>query len=68
MEFMQQITERLSEIAQSISAVQSLVSLASESVPEGEDFFDEIGSIADEMMDLVVDAESIAVLDLDEYL
>lgn len=68
MEFMRTITERLEEIHQALDAIQAAAFTAADNYPELSDFYDEISDLADEMEELAISADSVAAIDLEDYM
>lgn len=67
MEYMSRIATLLDEIASLCDEIGSVATTARNQYPQFDDFFTELSDISAEMIDTVVDAESITSLDLSDY-
>lgn len=67
MEYMTKIATLLDSIANACDNIGSIAAQGSDQYPEFSDFFDEVSSIASEMIEQVIEAESITSMDLSDY-
>lgn len=67
MEYMSRIATLLDQIASLCDEIGDVATAARNQYPQFDDFFTELSDISAEMIDVVVDAESITSLDLSDY-